>query len=112
MYPHAYSSLADLFATPGVQTPTEGVLGAAPVPTKFVHLFVFPEHPYPPERASPVSNYTFGDESLAILFGSQNPQQPDDMVGESADTESQPSQELINNMDKGGRLQHFNQSQG
>jgi len=75
--------------------------GSALVSTKFIHLSTLPENPPSLARARPVSTCTFGDESLAILFGSQDTRQ-------LYDTENQPSQELINDMDKEGRTQYSN----
>lgn len=80
------------------------MLGSALATPKFAHLSVLPEHPPFLARASRISNCTFGDTSLAILFGSQDTRQP-------YDKETEPSQELINNMDKGGRAQHSDQGQ-
>ena len=108
----AHLSLAHMFPTSNAPTPTERIPGIALAPIKFSHFFIFPEHPTFQARASTVSTCTFGDASLAILLGSLNTGQPYDMVGESDEAENQPSQELINDLDKGGRAQHSNQGQG
>ena len=58
---------------------------------------------------------TFGDASPSNSFESlkdQSPGQLYNMVGISVDAESQPSREVINNLDKGGHPRHYNQDSG
>jgi len=89
--------------------PNRRYAGTALALTKFAHSFILPEHPPFLPRVSTISTCTFGDASLAILLGSLNTGQLYDMVGESED---HPSQELINDLDKGGHAQHSNPGQG
>jgi hypothetical protein len=113
VYSDAYPSEADIFVT--AETPTEGTPDLPHPPMKLTYSSVQLEHVPPLVPANPVDTPIFGDASPSDSFESLKSQSlglPYNMAGISANAESQPTQELVNDLDMGGYLRHSNQDPG